>query len=121
MSLFLISPLGATPSLETDADWRFRNTIKQSVISPGLIIGSGLQLWFNYQSGTFAGKYKLSAILDGIVMMLNMLEFSTRVLGIRHARGGFSAHDFVNAFLVIVWCYQAAVLPTVKQGEDDVE
>lgn len=54
-------------------------------------------------------------------MMLNMLEFSTRVLGIRHARGGFSAHDFVNAFLVIVWCYQAAVLPTVKQGEDDVE
>ena len=95
--------------------------VKRSLISPGLIIGSGLQLWFNYQSRTFAGKYKLNAILDGIILMLNLLKCSTRVLGHREFREGFSVHDLMNAFIVVGWCYQAAMLPKVSQGEVDDE
>jgi hypothetical protein len=91
-------------------------------IGPGLVSSSSLQLWFNYQSGTFAGKYKLSAILEGINVMLQMVTFSTRVLGYRTFREGFSVHDLVNAFLVVLWCYQAVMLPTVRQeGDDEVE
>lgn len=83
-------------------------------------MGSGLQLWFNHQSRTFAGKYKLSAVLEGINVMLGLLQFSTWVLGYREVREGFSVHDLMNAFVVVVWCYQAAVLPTVRQ-DDEVE
>ena len=87
----------------------------------GLILGSGLQLWFNHQSRTFAGKYKSTAILEGIVLMLNMLKFSTRLFGNRLVRDGFSAHDLVNAGFVAVWCYQAVTLPTVRREEVDDE
>ena len=55
--------------------------------------GSGLQLWFNYQSRMFAGKsrYKMNAVLDGIILMLNMLPCSmTSVLGY----GGFQKRGF---------------------------
>ena len=37
-----------------------RTTLLQTLTLPGLVLGSGLQLWFNYQSRTFAGKYKLT-------------------------------------------------------------
>ena len=93
----------------------------KSVISPGLIVGSGLQLWFNHQSRTFAGKYKLNAILDGISLMLNTLQFSTRVLGYRELREGYSVHGLMNLFIVVGWCYQAVTLPKVSQGEADDE
>ena len=53
--------------------------------------------------------------------MLDMLQYSTRVLGYREFREGFSVHDFMNAFIVIGWCYQAVMLPTVSQGEVDEE
>ena len=70
--------------------------LKRSLISLGLITGSGLQLWFNYQSRTFAGKsrYKMNTDLDGIVLMLNMLPCSTTsVLGFREFQTGVSVHD----------------------------
>lgn len=51
--------------------------------------------------------------------MLHMVIFSTRVLGYRSFRVGFSVHDFVEAFLVVLWCYQAVKLPTVRQEVDD--
>jgi len=62
-TLFLISPLGLP---RQNDEHPLLTTIKRSFISPGLIIGPGLQLLFNYQSHTFAGKYKLTAILNGI-------------------------------------------------------
>lgn len=89
------------------------------LFSAGLILSSGRQLWFNYQSRTFAGKYKLNAILDGISLMLYLLQFSTMVLGFRELREGFSVHDLMDAFIVAGWCWQAVMLPTVSQGEVD--
>ena len=53
--------------------------------------------------------------------MLNMLKFSTRLFGNRLVRNGFSVHDLVNACLVAVWCYQAVILPKVRQEEADEE
>ena len=53
--------------------------------------------------------------------MLNMLQCSTRVLGHREVREGFSVHDLMNAFIVVGWCYQAVMLPKVGQGEVDEE
>ena len=117
-SFFLIAPLGLPRQID---EHPLLTTVKRSVISPGLIIGSGLQLWFNYQSRTFAGKYKWNAALDGINLMLNMLLCSSWVLGNREFRDGFSVHDLMNAFIVVVWCYQAVIFPTVSQGEVDEE
>ena len=80
---------------------------------------------FNYQSRTFAGKYKLTAILDGINLMLHMLLRSPWVLGHKVFREGFSVHDLMYTFIVVGWCYQAVMLPSVNQGEleddDEVE
>ena len=53
--------------------------------------------------------------------MLNMLLYSTTVLGHREFRDGFSLHDLMNAFIVVGWCYQAVMLPTVSQEEVDDE
>jgi hypothetical protein len=54
--------------------------------------------------------------------MLNMLPYSTRVLGYREFREGFSVHDLMIAFIVVGWCFQVVMLPTVSQGEvDEVE
>ena len=92
--------------------------LRRSLISPGLLLGSGLQLWFNHQSRTFAGKYKLNAILDGVGLMLYMLHFSTRVLGYRELRDGYSVPDLMYALITVGWCYQAVMLPTVSQGGD---
>ena len=52
--------------------------------------------------------------------MLNMLQCpTTSVLGYREFQKGFSVHDLMNAFIVVGWCYQAVMLPTVSQGEVD--
>ena len=53
--------------------------------------------------------------------MLNMLIFSTWVMGNRGFRRGFSVDDLMYAFIVVGWCYQAVMLPTVSQGEVDDE
>ena len=53
--------------------------------------------------------------------MLSMLLCSTWVLGNRPFREGFSVHDLMNAFIVLGWCYQAVMLPSVNQGEVDDE
>ena len=50
-----------------------------------------------------------------------MLQYSTRVLGYRELRNGFSVHDLMKAFIVVGWCYQVVMLPTVSQGEVDDE
>jgi hypothetical protein len=63
----------------------------------------------------------LNAILGGIYLMLNMLPYSTRVLGYRELRDGFSVHDLMIAFIVVGWCYQVVMMPTVSQGEADDE
>jgi len=115
-SLFLIAPLGLPRRID---EHPLLTIVKRSLISPGLIIGPSLQLWFNYQSRTFAGKYKLNAFLDGISLMLNMLLCSSWVLGNREFRDGFSVHDLMNACIVVGWCYQAVILSTVSQGEAD--
>jgi len=49
---------------------------------------------------------------------LDMLRFSTRVLGNRDVRNGFSVADLI---IVVVWCWQAVTLPNVPQGEVDDE
>jgi len=116
-SLYLIPPLGHDPRID---EHPLRAIVMRSLIPPGRILGSGLQLWFNYQSRTFAGRYKLRAILVGIDLMLFcMLQFSTRVLGYIDFRAGFSVHDLMNAFIVVGWCYQAVMLPTVSQDEEE--
>ena len=51
--------------------------------------------------------------------MLKMLLYSTRVLGSREFRDGFSVHDLMSTFIVVGWCYQAVMLPTVSQEVDD--
>lgn len=117
-SLILIPPIGSPLQID---EHPFITIIRRSLISPGFIISSGLQLWFNYQSRTFSGKYKLNATLEGIYLMLNMLQYSTRVLGYRELRNGFSVHDLMKAFIVVGWCYQVVMLPTVSQGEVDDE
>jgi len=53
--------------------------------------------------------------------MLNMLQCSRMVLGHREFHEGISVHDLMNAFIVVGWCYQAVMLPTVSQGEVDDE
>ena len=53
--------------------------------------------------------------------MRNMLLCSSWLLGNREFRKGFSVHDLSNAFIVVGWCYQAVMLPTVSQGEVDDE
>ena len=55
--------------------------------------------------------------------MLHMLQFSTRVLGDRELREVFLVHELMNALIVVGWCYQAVMLPTVSQGgvEDEEE
>ncbi|KAF8811336.1 hypothetical protein BYT27DRAFT_7161118 [Phlegmacium glaucopus] len=113
-SSFLIPPLGL-PNPEVDKFW-LHNALTHSLIFPGFIVGSGLQLWFNRQSHTFAGRYKLCAVLEGLRIVLGTLEFSTRVLGNREIRGGFSVHDLVKLIVVVVWCWQAVILPKVSQG-----
>jgi len=54
-------------------------------------------------------------------MMLNMLLFSSWVLGHREFREGFSVHDLMYTFILVGWCYQAVMLPKVSQGEDGDE
>lgn len=117
-SLFVIAPLGLPRRID---EHPLLTIVRRSLIAPGLIIGPGLQLWFNYQSRTFAGKYKLNAVLDGISLMLNMSFYSSWVLGNTEFRDGFSVHHLMKAFIVVGWCYQAVVLPTVSQGEVDDE
>ena len=53
--------------------------------------------------------------------MRNMLLCSSWLLGNREFREGFSVLDLINAFIVVGWCYQAVMLPTVSQGEVDDE
>ena len=63
----------------------------------------------------------MTAILDGINLMLNMLLCSSWLLGNREFREGFSVLDLINAFIVVGWCYQAVMLPTVSQLEGEVD
>ena len=56
--------------------------------------------------------------------MLYTLQFSTRVLGYRELRDGFSVPDLIYALTTVGWCYQAVMLPAVSQGgevDDDEE
>lgn len=81
------------------------------------------QLIMNRKSSTFAGRYRISAILSSFVTLLGLTRLSQTIIGKRNPTYSFDVMDGLNVVIELYTAYQAFTLPAVKQDtvDDDEE
>ncbi|KAJ9107516.1 hypothetical protein QFC21_000972 [Naganishia friedmannii] len=83
------------------------------------VSASLFQIIMNRKCSTFAGRYRISAILSSLAMLLWVARLSQRFIGKRNPAYSFDAMDGFNAVIELYTAYQAITLPSVKQDTVD--
>jgi hypothetical protein len=73
----------------------------------------------NRKSSTFAGRYRISAILSSFVMLLELARLSQTIIGKRNPKHSFDVMDGLNVVIELYTAYQAFTLPAVKENTVD--
>jgi hypothetical protein len=86
------------------------------------VVALALQIRTNHRCRTFAGSYRLAAILRGVVVVNSSLLDIPAVAGKSRNHSGLDIIEAIKILLDLVITYQAWTLPRVDQGiEDDEE
>lgn len=74
-----------------------------------------LQLHLNLEARSFAGSYKLSAVLQLLERVAFLAGITPLLVGRLDASPGLSVHEVVEIALLLVTTWQALTLPSVFQ------
>ncbi|GLB42810.1 hypothetical protein LshimejAT787_1202590 [Lyophyllum shimeji] len=87
------------------------------------LIGSLLQIILNWRSHSFAGGYKVSVALMLALTAISLAAFVPAIVGNFATRPALTAHGMVGVVLILIFGWQASVLPSVPQviEEDHIE
>lgn len=73
------------------------------------------QIIMNRRSSTFAARYRISAILSAVAMLMWVSRLSQRFIGKRNPTYSFDVMDGLDAVIELYTAFQAFTLPSVKQ------
>jgi hypothetical protein len=109
-----------TPRLTSDRPSHWWTDVMGPLIHiPLFLTGNILQLYLNWQSGSFAGSYKIPVFLRLLAEGSALSLLSPSIAGVLENRPGVSVPGVIQLALLFVAAWQAVTLPSISQTSDD--
>ncbi|KAF8205408.1 hypothetical protein K438DRAFT_1932226 [Mycena galopus ATCC 62051] len=86
---------------------------------PLLLTGNLSQFLLNQRSKTFAGRYKITVVVNCIYIMLHLITYLPSVIGRYDARPGLTVAEVIDYIIAAAIAWQAAVFPNATDKTEE--